>query len=170
MAIDLVVNDDAIDLKFTGWDRLWALSSGIHLPISEVTDARVAEVGPMKKDSGLRTGGGYWPGKMATGHFTGATARDPPAVGRLHGQRGVGHRHHAEQAALDRPAASLQARPRVAHRRAHPRARSRHGTSHDDDDGLLGVVIARRQPSGQSRRRGVRRRGSWRGRPAASCR
>ena len=70
MTIDLVVHDDAIDLKFTGWDRLWALSRGIHLPIAQITDARVAEVAPLKKDLGLRTGGGYWPGKMATGHFT----------------------------------------------------------------------------------------------------
>ena len=39
-------------------------------PITEITDARVAPVAPLKKDLGLRTGGGYWPGRMATGHFT----------------------------------------------------------------------------------------------------
>ena len=70
MAIELVVQDDAIDLTLSGWDRLWALSSGIHLPIEQITDARVADVAPLKKDLGLRTGGGYWPGKMATGRFT----------------------------------------------------------------------------------------------------
>ena len=70
MAIELVVHDDTIDLTLTGWDRLWALSSGIHLPIDQILDARVADVGPLKKELGLRTGGGYWPGKLATGHFT----------------------------------------------------------------------------------------------------
>ena len=70
MAIELVVHDDTIDLKFTGWDRFWTLSRGIHLPITEITDARVATVAPLKKELGLRIGGGYWPGSMATGHFT----------------------------------------------------------------------------------------------------
>ena len=70
MAIELVVQDDAIDLTLSGWDRLWTLSRGIHLPIEQITDARVADVSPLKKDLGLRTGGGYWPGKMATGRFT----------------------------------------------------------------------------------------------------
>ena len=70
MAIELVVYDDAIDLKFSGWDRLWTFSRGLQLPITEITDARVVEVAPLKKDLGLRTGGGYWPGRMATGHFT----------------------------------------------------------------------------------------------------
>ena len=70
MAIELVVHDDAIDLTFTGWDRLWALSSGIHLSISEITDARVVEVAPLKAELGWRVGGGYWPGRLATGHFT----------------------------------------------------------------------------------------------------
>jgi hypothetical protein len=70
VAIELVVHDDAVDLTFKGWDKLWAFSSGIHLPITEITDARVSEVRPLKKELGWRTGGGYWPGKMATGHFT----------------------------------------------------------------------------------------------------
>jgi len=59
VAIELVVYDDAIDLKFTGWDRLWTFSRGLQLPITEITDARVVEVAPLKKDLGLRTGGGY---------------------------------------------------------------------------------------------------------------
>ena len=70
MAIELVVHDDVIDLKFTGWDRLWTFSRGLQLPVTEITDARVARVAPLKKELGLRTGGGYWPGRMATGHFT----------------------------------------------------------------------------------------------------
>jgi hypothetical protein len=70
MAIELVVNDDSIDLTFTGFDRFLALSKGMHLPINEITDARVATVGEMKKALGWRVGGGYWPGRMATGHFT----------------------------------------------------------------------------------------------------
>jgi hypothetical protein len=70
MAIELVVNDDSIDLTFTGVDRYLALSKGIHLPITEITDARVAPVAEMKAELGWRVGGGYWPGRMATGHFT----------------------------------------------------------------------------------------------------
>ena len=70
MAIELVVHDDSIDLTFSGRDRFFALSKGIHLPINEITDARVATVGEMKKELGWRVGGGYWPGRMATGHFT----------------------------------------------------------------------------------------------------
>ncbi len=70
MAIELVVNDDSIDLTFTGFDRFLALSKGMHLPINEITDARVATVVEMRKDLGWRVGGGYWPGRMATGHFT----------------------------------------------------------------------------------------------------
>ena len=44
MAIELVVQDDAIDLTLSGWDRLWALSRGIHLPIEQITDARGGEL------------------------------------------------------------------------------------------------------------------------------
>jgi hypothetical protein len=70
VAIDLVVHDDAIDLTFTGSDRWLALSKGIHLPIEEITAARVADVVELKRALGWRVGGGYWPGRMATGHFT----------------------------------------------------------------------------------------------------
>ena len=49
MAIELVVNDDSIDLTFTGFDRFLALSKGMHLPINEITDARVATVVEMRK-------------------------------------------------------------------------------------------------------------------------
>ncbi|HTN79063.1 MAG TPA: hypothetical protein VMK16_05260 [Acidimicrobiales bacterium] len=70
MAIELVVHDDSIDLTITGTDRWLALSKGIHLPMSEITDARVTDVASLKTELGWRVGGGYWPGRMATGHFT----------------------------------------------------------------------------------------------------
>lgn len=70
MAIELVVYDDSIELTFSGMDRFLALSKGLRLPIDEITDARVAPVEEMKQTLGWRVGGGYWPGRMATGHFT----------------------------------------------------------------------------------------------------
>jgi hypothetical protein len=70
MGVELVVHDDSIDLTFSGRDRFLALSKGIHLPINEITGARVATVEEMKQSLGWRVGGGYWPGRMATGHFT----------------------------------------------------------------------------------------------------
>ena len=86
MAIELVVNDDSIDLTFTGVDRFLALSKGIHLPITEITDARVAdgrraEEGPRAGASAAATGRGAWRPATSPGADASATASSGPCTG-----------------------------------------------------------------------------------------
>ena len=154
MGVELVVHDDSIDLTFSGRDRFLALSKGIHLPINEITDARVATVEEMKQSLGWRVGGGYWPGRMATGHFTWRGRQRYRQLWSVYKQNEVLVIDTTRKnPAAHRPAAPLPPRPRVAHRRAHP------STSND------------RPQRGRAARRVTRatRRGRWLGKPGASC-
>ena len=94
---------------------------GIHLPIEQITDARVADVAPLKKDLGLRTGGGYWPGKMATGHFTWRHRKGVRQLWAVYGDKEV----LVIDTTLAKPARIVIQHPykhdlAVAHRRTHP--------------------------------------------------
>ena len=70
MAIHVRVHDDAVDIELTGLDRTLALKSHLRLPMSVVTDARVAAQGDLKADLGWRVGGTYVPGCVAAGHYS----------------------------------------------------------------------------------------------------
>ena len=69
MAVDVHVTDEEVRIDFTDLERVLALSSGVRLRIDEVLDARVVPVEEAKELLGLRVGGGYFPGRFATGHF-----------------------------------------------------------------------------------------------------
>ncbi len=70
MAIDVHVYDDRITIDVGGADQLWCLKRHIEVPMGDITDARVLPVDEVKAGLGFKVGGGYWPGRMATGHFT----------------------------------------------------------------------------------------------------
>jgi hypothetical protein len=70
MAVHVTVADDAVDIRLTGLDAVLSLSSGLRLPLSEVTGARLAPRRELLAELRWRVGGGYWPGGFATGWFT----------------------------------------------------------------------------------------------------
>jgi hypothetical protein len=70
MAVKVLVTDEAVDIRICGWDKVWALSGGLTIPLDEITAARVEPILDAKRNLGWRVGGGYFPGLMATGHFT----------------------------------------------------------------------------------------------------
>jgi hypothetical protein len=70
MAVHVYVHDDRVTIDFDGWEQVWCLKRHVELPIEHITDARVVPVGEVGEGLGWRVGGGYWPGRMATGHFT----------------------------------------------------------------------------------------------------
>ena len=70
MAVSVYVHDDRVTVDFDGWEQLWCLKRHVEIPLADITDARVAPVEEVRAGLGWRVGGGYWPGRMATGHFT----------------------------------------------------------------------------------------------------
>lgn len=71
MPIDLTVGDDAIDLAITGWfDRAMCMTKGQHILLADVVGARLTTWDDARADMGWRVGGGYWPGRIATGWYT----------------------------------------------------------------------------------------------------
>jgi len=70
MAVRVTVNDDAVDVELSGLDAVLSLSRGVHLPLEEVTGARLAPRRELLDEVGWRVGGGYWPNAFATGWFT----------------------------------------------------------------------------------------------------
>ena len=64
------VHDDRIDVDLDGWDRIWALKGHLELRLDDVIGAWVAPRADAQRDLGWRVGGGYWPGRLATGRFT----------------------------------------------------------------------------------------------------
>ncbi len=70
MAVTLLVHDDSIDLQITGWfDRAMCLSSGLTLPLTEITGARLVGFDEAKASIALRVGGTWVPGLIATGWY-----------------------------------------------------------------------------------------------------
>jgi hypothetical protein len=70
VTVQVIVQDDAVDIRLHGMDRVLALSGGLTLPIADITAVRVMRQRDAKSDVGWRVGGGYWPGAFATGWFT----------------------------------------------------------------------------------------------------
>ena len=70
MAVGVHVSDDAVDVRFTGADRLITFAhGGVHLCMSDIVAARVVPRQGLREDLGWRVGGGYFPGRLATGWF-----------------------------------------------------------------------------------------------------
>jgi hypothetical protein len=70
MAVNVFVHDDRVDVDLSGWDRVWALKGHLEVPMDQIIGAWVASRDDALRDIGWRVGGGYLPGRMATGHFT----------------------------------------------------------------------------------------------------
>ena len=70
MSTNVFVHDDVVDIDFTGWNRIWALSSHVELKMADIVDARVAPRAEVLEGIGWRVGGTYWPGKVTAGHYT----------------------------------------------------------------------------------------------------
>jgi hypothetical protein len=64
------IENDSLQVRLTGWDRLLAIKGGMKVPLSDVTGVAVdppeAQYDSIK---GLRLWGGYWPKKFAAGYF-----------------------------------------------------------------------------------------------------
>ena len=61
---------EAIVIRFPGAEPLLTLQRSLTLPWADVVSARVDRQDVLKRDLGLRVGGGYFPGWFATGHYT----------------------------------------------------------------------------------------------------
>jgi hypothetical protein len=71
VAVRVHVSDDAVDIRFTGADRLITFAhGGVRLSMSDVVAARVESRQGLREGLGWRVGGGYFPGRLATGWFT----------------------------------------------------------------------------------------------------
>lgn len=75
MAVEVVVRDDAVDIRFGGWDAVWAFRRSLVLPIADITSARVVPRGEALGLLRWRVGGTGLPGVVAAGRFT---VRDRP--------------------------------------------------------------------------------------------
>lgn len=70
MAVDVQVGDDRVEVRFTGLDRVWCLSSGFDVAMADVLSARVTPTGEVRRDLGWRLGGTAWPGSITAGRFS----------------------------------------------------------------------------------------------------
>lgn len=70
MAVDVEVFDDRVEIRFSGWDRVWCVSSGVTLRMADIESARVAAVAEVRPSVGLRMGGTYVPGRIMAGRYT----------------------------------------------------------------------------------------------------
>jgi len=70
MAVSLHVTDDGIDISITGWfDTAMCVASSLHVDMADIVGARLVEWDEVRADMGLRVGGAYWPGRIATGWY-----------------------------------------------------------------------------------------------------
>jgi hypothetical protein len=70
MSTNVFVHDDVVDIDFTGWSRVWALSSHVQLKTADIVDARVAPRAELLEGIGWRAGGTYIPGRVVAGRYT----------------------------------------------------------------------------------------------------
>ena len=75
-----VTPDDRLLVRPVGLVRLWALSSGIDLPVTSISDVGVSERRGLVR--GFRAPGTYLPGVMTAGTFRSRGERDLWMVGR----------------------------------------------------------------------------------------
>lgn len=60
---------DTLRVALTGWDRIWALSGGTHIPLAQITAAVIAPAGTRPR--GLRAPGAALPGVIYAGTWRG---------------------------------------------------------------------------------------------------
>jgi hypothetical protein len=70
MSVAVDVAGGELAVRFGRLDRLWALTSGVRLPLSAVRRAAVVDRREAVADSShLRLPGSYWPGAIRAGSF-----------------------------------------------------------------------------------------------------
>jgi hypothetical protein len=71
MSVDVDIDEVSrqVVVRFEGVDLLWALQREQRLPFDVIAGARVVSREQAEADLSWRVGGGYWPGRVATGHF-----------------------------------------------------------------------------------------------------
>jgi len=70
MGTNVFVHDDAVEIDFTGWSRVWALKGRVELAMSDIVDARVAPRAELVESLGWRLGGTAFPGKVISGRYS----------------------------------------------------------------------------------------------------
>jgi hypothetical protein len=69
MAVELEVGTVHLDVRFTGWDRVWALRGGARAAIANVTGVHVDDRRDALSTLGFRLWGSWVPGVLAAGLF-----------------------------------------------------------------------------------------------------
>src|SRR3954470_3470402 len=70
MGTNVFVHDDAVDVDFTGWSRVWALKGHVEVAMADIVDARVAPRAELVESIGWRLGGTSVPGRVIAGRFS----------------------------------------------------------------------------------------------------
>ena len=69
MTVEVVVHDDAVDIDFSGWNRVWSLKQHLRLGMYDIIDARVVPQSEVKKHLGVRMLGTWVPGAVTSGRY-----------------------------------------------------------------------------------------------------
>jgi hypothetical protein len=71
MSIAITIGTDAIDVRLTTWDRIWALRSALSIPLSDVTAVSVRPRDELRDEIlGWRLGGTYVPRRAIAGNYS----------------------------------------------------------------------------------------------------
>jgi hypothetical protein len=65
---NIEINNEYLDITFTGWDRVWTLKERLSIPLSHVRRVAVQSSPPMNWKN-LRAPGTSWPGKIRAGSY-----------------------------------------------------------------------------------------------------
>jgi hypothetical protein len=69
MAVSVVVTDSQVQIRCSGWDRIWSLSRGRNIELYEILSANVLPRQAVMSRLTWRIGGTHLPGVIAAGHF-----------------------------------------------------------------------------------------------------
>jgi hypothetical protein len=69
MALAVVVTDSQVQIRCTGWDRIWSFSGGRSIELSEILSANVITRSTVMSRLTWRIGGTNFGRLMAAGHF-----------------------------------------------------------------------------------------------------
>jgi len=71
MAIEVTVQDDAVEIRMTGaFDTAACMSGGVRVPMSDIESARLTSWDEVRADVGWQIAGAYVPGLIVTGWYT----------------------------------------------------------------------------------------------------
>ena len=69
MAVELEVGPVQLDVRFTGWDRVWALRKGARVAVANITAAHVDDRAAAVERLRRRIAGSWIPRRLAAGLF-----------------------------------------------------------------------------------------------------